>query len=105
MSKHTSGPWHAVPFLVGSGMTVKDGTGHSVVTTASFRPWEETEANARLIAAAPDLLSALREFVAINDRPHDPTRGTWDAAIVMARAAIARATQVPDPEAEGGHHG
>lgn len=41
-------------------------------------------ANARLIAAAPDLLEALKELVAISDRKHD----AWD----KAHAAIAKAT-------------
>jgi len=40
-------------------------------------------ANARLIAAAPDLLAALKEVVAISDRKHD----AWD----KAHAAIAKA--------------
>jgi len=34
------------------------------------------EANAHLIAAAPDLLAALKAVVAISDRKHD----AWDAA-------------------------
>lgn len=40
-------------------------------------------ANARLISAAPDLLEALQEVVAISDRKHD----AWD----KAKAAIAKA--------------
>jgi hypothetical protein len=43
----------------------------------------ENEANARLISAAPDLLEALQEVVAISDRKHD----AWD----KAKAAIAKA--------------
>jgi hypothetical protein len=42
------------------------------------------EANARLIAAAPDLLAALQEVVAIADRKTD--------AFDRARAALAKAT-------------
>lgn len=45
---------------------------------------ENPEADARLIAAAPDLLEALREVVRISDRKHD----AWDAA----KIAIAKAT-------------
>lgn len=44
---------------------------------------EESEANAHLIAAAPDLLEALQEVVAISDRKHE----AWD----KAHAAIAKA--------------
>lgn len=43
----------------------------------------ERAANARLIAAAPDLLAALQKVVAISDRKHD----AWDEA----KAAIAKA--------------
>jgi hypothetical protein len=43
----------------------------------------DTEANAHLIAAAPDLLESLKEIVALTDRTHD----IWD----KARAAIAKA--------------
>jgi len=61
MSEHTPGPWTCAPFLVGTGMVVKDSRGHSLVTTATFRPWEETEANARLIAVAPEMAALLDE--------------------------------------------
>lgn len=44
----------------------------------------EGEVNAHLIAAAPNLLEALKEVVAISDRKHD----AWD----RAHAAIAKAT-------------
>lgn len=43
----------------------------------------ESEANTRLIAAAPELLKALQEVVAISDRKHE----AWD----KAHAAIAKA--------------
>ena len=49
--------------------------------------WREADderlANARLISAAPDLLEALQEVVAISERKHD----AWD----KAKAAIAKA--------------
>lgn len=44
-----------------------------------------TSADAALIAAAPELLAALEEVIAISDRKHD----AWD----RAKAAIAKATQ------------
>ena len=59
MSKHTPGPW------------MKDDDGDRVVDLAYFIVAEvdgvdeaEVEANARLIAAAPDMLEALREVFA-----------------------------------------
>lgn len=45
---------------------------------------EVSRANARLIAAAPELLEALQQVVAISDRKHE----AWD----KAHAAIAKAT-------------
>ena len=45
--------------------------------------FREGQANARLIAAAPELLEALREVVSISDRKHN----AWD----KARSAIAKA--------------
>jgi hypothetical protein len=47
-----------------------------------------------LIAAAPDLLEALEEVVAISDRRHN----AWD----KAHAAIAKATGQPAPPAPAG---
>lgn len=44
---------------------------------------EEAEANARLIAAAPEMLEALEGILAITDRDH----AAWN----KARAAIAKA--------------
>lgn len=46
--------------------------------------FEETEANAKLIAAAPELLEALIEVIRISDRKHD----VWD----KAKQAIKKAT-------------
>ena len=46
---------------------------------------EEAEANAKLIAAAPELLEALIEVVRISDRKHD----AWD----KAKQAINKATK------------
>lgn len=54
MSKHTPGPWTIVP----SKTILKYELRRADTTTAWYRP--EHEANARLIAAAPDLLEALQ---------------------------------------------
>lgn len=82
MSKHTPGPWCAV-----EGTVFKD-YGDKAYPVASVEGWgEDTDHNARLIAAAPDLLEALKRIV------------DWDAAGLaltedhagQARAAIAKA--------------
>lgn len=85
MSKHTPGPWRVV----------KDPTNLSLQvygqTLALFECWrrsdEQTElANARLVAAAPDLLEALKEVFADHDAVN---RLSWND---RAAAAIAKAT-------------
>lgn len=49
------------------------------------------EGNGHLLAAAPDLLAALRPFVAMDDSGEEIAGGCWNAAIAMARAALAKA--------------
>jgi len=55
-------------------------------------------ANARLIAAAPELLAALVQFVRMDDSAEEISGGRWNAAVVMARAAIATARGTATPE-------
>jgi hypothetical protein len=83
---HTPGPWCAEGHNVFKGarplplaLFIAD-CSHS----GAHRPQAETEANARLIAAAPELLAALIEVVAEADRETTP--------FIKARAAIAKAT-------------
>lgn len=80
--KHTPGPWYATEGEYEDEFEVVASDG--AVTIAQ----PPTEADADLIAAAPDLLAALQYIVAWN--PED-----WSAeqARDMARAAIAKATQ------------
>lgn len=99
-SKHTPGPWtladDGTPFVYKIGergsnvfsLSVQGGGHPSDV--ASF---DERVANARLIAAAPDLLDALIEIVEdLTHEDHEP--GDWSQHVVVkkARAAIAKAT-------------
>ena len=95
MKQHTLGPW-AVDILDGNGQRNVRGQHfeictcwhHSVVSIE-----KEMEANARLIAAAPELLEALEEFEAEYDKVDlakaEPPELT--AAVLAARAAIAKA--------------
>jgi hypothetical protein len=61
MTKHTPGPWHV------NGRSIDSIDRRTVATTEGIyrrergRP-EEQEANARLIAAAPELLAALHDL-------------------------------------------
>lgn len=62
MNKHTPGPWfvdHKSPFLVRAGDDI-DGRHIAHIGPANYTPrFDVDEPNARLIAAAPDLLEAL----------------------------------------------
>lgn len=66
MSKHTPGPWHVVS---DEAVKVTDNFG-ATLATATFvhlqgrRVPSEVEANATLMAAAPELLEALKELLA-----------------------------------------
>jgi hypothetical protein len=92
--KHTPGPWRHVdqsemtpqePFWIGAEHPVCGFVSHAVVRSGCTESDElgDLEANARLIAAAPDLLAALQGVLRVADRATDE----FDAA----RAAIARA--------------
>ena len=118
--KHTLGPWHfqgisgnwwitsatpATPKHVGTHIARVFSSNPAMGFTDS-PDYAESNANARLIAAAPELLAALQKIVANapTDEPeaedYDDTESAfnngadcaaWDAAEI-ARAAIAKAT-------------
>jgi hypothetical protein len=83
MNEHTQGSWE---FEKGSGNVC----GAIISKTAFVCDFVEdpSDANARLIAAAPELLEALKAMLAVWEE--DPAYGT-DAAD-KARAVIAKAT-------------
>ena len=64
MSGHTPGPWfvHAT-----DNTCVVDGDGNDILVSpgdySEVEVWPSMEANARLAAAAPDMLDLLKEFV------------------------------------------
>ena len=59
MTGHTPGPWQARRGQLWRGWVVCDESG-AVHTTVSAEKAPETEANARLMAAAPELLKAAK---------------------------------------------
>jgi len=85
MNKHTPGPWSVDdPHQIWA-----ESAGEYVAITRvedwETIPREQAEANARLIATAPDLLEALNELIGWQTTaPHE--------AIQAAKAAIAKAT-------------
>jgi hypothetical protein len=89
MSKHTPGPWfHKTDF--GQVGSVETADGDVIAQAQSLGPLdhERRNANARLIAAAPDLLAALK-LVLEDAREFFPTVSAQ--AITAAEAAIAKA--------------
>ena len=88
-AEHTPGPWHigAPPPNGERTISTEKGLMVSVATTGLGVP---TLANARLIAAAPDLLQALEAFIAVaGDYPEMEEFASPEMR--MARAAIAKA--------------
>ena len=85
MSKHTAGPWLYTQEGVDAFGIVKP-DGHSVVHLVALHnstSARELPANARLIAAAPDLLEALQDMVEIAE--------AQGHRVTKARAAITKA--------------
>lgn len=59
MSEHTPGPWFAERPYKEPGLYVTAAPNTALIA----RVWNDNEANARLIAAAPELLKALERLV------------------------------------------
>ena len=98
MAQHAPGPWAVVPYGDGNSLVVHCTEDDRVCFMA--RPgiagrMAEIRANARLIAAAPDLLAALRELDAMYRRiaPDDPDGLSPDLhpAWKACKAALAKA--------------
>jgi hypothetical protein len=93
-AKHTPGPWE---YDAESEQIIAPKCGYQWTAPPTIArivslDYDEDDGNARLIAAAPDLLEALRKIAAIEDKMFG---GDWDEieeARMVARAAIARAT-------------
>lgn len=101
MSGHTPGPWKAIisSVVTEQGETKpfcsisQSETGEDIAYM-TLRP-HEVEANARLIAAAPDMINALKWLLDVSEGLSDRNDGTESEnkqrAQHEARAAIARA--------------
>ena len=103
-TQHTPGPWHIEPFFWDEDFTH---IGCLVAVTSpgfNSKPGEQTftvgrskddqisvdqKANARLIAAAPEMLAACEAFVVAWEKSHQLEK--TDVAMRMARIAIAKA--------------
>jgi hypothetical protein len=86
-TKHTPGPWASNKYTTSVSVPLKaidcERIGFSIVFVNGHRE-KEAAANARLIAAAPDLLEALKEMLEVWEE--DPAYG--HASAEKARAAI-----------------
>ena len=84
MSKHTPGPWVAEK-LKDEGVWIKPVQDFAVCRVGwGHREASKVEANARLIAAAPDLLEALKRIKATGVFVGAIAQEMMDAAIVKA---------------------
>jgi hypothetical protein len=95
IAKHTPGPWIIDPALelpLAVIADTEDGLGICELGTRTL----ETEANARLIAAAPDLLAALQTFATWHAENFEDFSPEVNASLLCvaneAEAAIAKAT-------------
>lgn len=93
-AQHTPGPWTQGTSENGVECVWLDGHTESVRGMGDNGTWIDcnTEANARLIAAAPDLLEALCTLSELYDAmgaPRGPTRIIADAAIAKATGGAA----------------
>ena len=92
-ASHTPGPWH-VDFASYNGPYIC--TPHAERGIARVVFGDSSVANARLIAAAPDLLEALALYVAIcGNTAHSVTRESAQQAHAKATAAIEKALGKP----------
>lgn len=87
-AKHTKGPWQAIGLSIHTNRNRGKGSPETWVAVVKPGRADEVEsADARLIAAAPDLLEALERIVALCDA----CPGVADGAAEIARAAISEA--------------
>lgn len=87
MTKHTPGSWEIVSDGIGAKVMAErtDRSGRFIVAELFFIGVnEESKANARLIAAAPELLEAVKLLI-------HPKGVSFMAAVEKAKAAIAKA--------------
>jgi hypothetical protein len=91
--KHTPGPWactYTSNYAHDYRLTQPNGQPLPVNAEANNR--SEQRANARLIAAAPDILKALEDVLMVFSEEYSDS-----PTLERARAAIAKATQEPTP--------
>ena len=88
--KHTPGPWKTQPHISLDRLEIRDADGRRIAECAMDFPMSAKthDANASLIAAAPELLEALQEIVTAAD---GEGWSQLDAGFTKARTAISKA--------------
>lgn len=91
MNKHTPGPWEKVDGTDGITRGIRGWHGPEIVNVINWNGISRAtsvtgQANAKLIAAAPDLLEACIELIGLAER-----EGWRHVSIIKAREAIAKA--------------
>lgn len=87
---HTKGPWE-----IGQGLeTIENMDGEAICnmhSSTAFQIGLDLEANARLIAAAPELLEAVREYLALLKSDYMGSKGWLSPEGPRIEALIAKA--------------
>lgn len=92
--KHTPEEWHIEETTTDGDIRIVDVQGVTIATVwcQPLDPEEWSQANARLIAAAPEMLDALKaQEMADADPEASRRKGYFDRALDMRRAALANA--------------
>ena len=89
-AKHTPGPWIAEPCGHADRVDVWTGSGigHVAAVSTGLTPDPSAKANARLIAASPELFEALETLV---QRVSDLGANGFSQEVAKGKAAIAKA--------------
>ena len=83
---HTPGPWKTEALSYGgSAANIRNANRHLIVGPRGFHE-KNLEANARLIAAAPEMLEALRNLVMDWERVIGPIPENHEAQVAIAKA-------------------
>jgi hypothetical protein len=91
MSKHTPGPWESIRTTAPRGWIVTaNDRAYDLAIVRDGSGMTENESNARLIAAAPDLLETSRRLAWI--RENGCSHEEYEESIRAHDAAIAKAT-------------
>ncbi len=91
---HTEGPWRVFDALTDIEIVTDRPTAYETESLVQFKGQRNAKANARLMAAAPDLLDALRDLVA-RDEAEAAACGFTDDEMTWledARHVIVKAT-------------